>query len=513
MRVIDYFYQGVLRGEGRAAFVEDDNVVSWTEAKETVEQLSEALHGAGVPLGARVGVCSPNSASAFLAILAAFRAGALWVPVNARNSVEANQHWLALVGCQVLFYHSSLEREALALRAAMPPPKMLICLDSEGPDGVPSLARFLGGPRIPVPEVPDGHDVYASMFPTGGTTGLSKAAEWTLRTWESLISSFWQCLPLDEPPVHLVAGPMTHAAGGLALCAMPGGATNVILKQPSPRLILESIERHKVTHLYLPPTLIYSLLADPEVRSFDYSSLRFLVTAAAPIAPAKLREAMDIFGDVICQSYGQAEAPMFLTFLSTRDLKSGPPERWASCGRATLNARVEIMNPDGHILPTGARGEIVTRSSLVMARYRDNPKATAAVSEYGWHHTGDVGYRDKDGFIYIVDRLKDMIITGGFNVFSAEIEQVVLEHPGILECAVIGVPDPKWGEAVKAIVEPKPGASVTADEVIALVKRKLGSVHAPKSVEIWSQLPRSPAGKVLKRDIRDNFWRGHERAV
>ena len=166
--------------------------------------------------------------------------------------------------------------------------------------------------------------MYKRQFPTGGTTGLSKAAEWSLQTWETMVSTFWQCMPCDVPPVHLVAGPMTHAAGVLAFCCLTGGATNVILPKADPALILDAIERHGITHLYLPPTLIYSLLDQPGVRDRDYSSLRYMVVAAAPISPIKLREAVEVFGPVVCQSYGQAEAPMFMTVLPTRDLIAGP---------------------------------------------------------------------------------------------------------------------------------------------------------------------------------------------
>lgn len=513
MRIIDYFNQGLRRGPGLPAFIEGDRVVTWGEAAGNVERLAGALAAAGLSATSRVGVYSPNDAMAFTAILASFRLGAVWAPINARNTLESNRHWLRLMGCHALIYHSSLETEALELGALLQAPAILICLDREGPGGIPSLEAFLAADAPRAPEPPDGDDVLASVFPTGGTTGLSKAAEWTLQTWETLISTFWQCLPSDTPPVHLVAGPMTHAAGVLALCALPGGATNVILKKADPGLILEAIERHGVTHLYLPPTLIYSLLDHPAARRRDYSSLKYLVVAASPIAPAKLREAMDVFGAVVCQSYGQAEAPMFVTFLSTGDLLAGGPERWSSCGRSTLATRVEIMGEDGALLGPGQRGEIVARGHLVMRGYHRNPEATAAVSEHGWRHTGDIGYRDEEGFIFIVDRAKDMIITGGFNVFSAEVEQVILSHPTVRECAVVGVPDPKWGEAVKAVVELKDGAAADAAGIIALVKQELGGVHAPKSVEFWPQLPRSAAGKVLKRDIRASFWQDQTRAI
>jgi acyl-CoA synthetase (AMP-forming)/AMP-acid ligase II len=220
-----------------------------------------------------------------------------------------------------------------------------------------------------------------------------------------------------------------------------------------------------------------------------------------------------VFGPIVCQCYGQAEAPMFLTFLSSRDLLDGPEERWSSCGRSTLAVRLEIMGPDGELLGPRQRGEIVARGNLTMVGYYRNAEATAAMTTNGWRRTGDIGFRDEQGFVYIVDRAKDMIITGGFNVFSVEVEQVILEHPAVLDCAVIGIPDPKWGEAVSAIVELKSGADFSESEIIALVRARLGSIHAPKTVEVWPNLPRSPAGKVVKAEIRERYWRGRSRAV
>jgi acyl-CoA synthetase (AMP-forming)/AMP-acid ligase II len=511
MRLIDYFRQGLRHDPDRAALVQGDRTLSWRETDALVERIASAMADAGLSIGTPIGVFSPNDMTAFAAILGIFRLGGVWIPINARNATVANRHWIGLSRCEALFYHSSLEAEALELAPLLAGRALLVCIDRDAGEG--AMEDFLARARYPAPEPPDGPDFLASVFPTGGTTGLSKAASWSLRVWETLIATFWQNMPIDEPPVHLVAGPMTHAAGALALCAMARGTTNIIIERPAPDLVIDAIARHRVTHLYLPPTVVYNLLDHDGVRDGDYVSLRYMVVAASPISPARLREAMDVFGPVMCQCYGQAEAPMFLTFLSTRDLLDGPDARWASCGRSTLASRVEIMAEDGTILGPGERGEIVARGSLVMPGYLHDPVATDAARTDGWHRTGDIGFRDEAGFVSIVDRAKDMIITGGFNVFSAEVEQVVLEHPAILDCAVIGVPDAKWGEAVKVVVQLREGASLADGEIAALVRARLGPVHAPKSVEIWPELPRSPAGKILKRDIRAGYWRDAERAV
>ncbi|MBO9711759.1 AMP-binding protein [Sphingomonas sp.] len=505
MRMMDYFDQGFRRRVGAPAFIAGEQRVSWEAAQARVERVAAAMAARGIAAGMRVGVYSPNDIDAFFAILAAFRLGAVWVPINARNSEKANRHWLALMECRCLFFHPALEAETERLRPALPEDALLVRLDR--------LEAFEAEAQGPAPLPPHAPDTLASVFPTGGTTGLSKAAEWTLQTWETMLATFWQCMPCETTPVHLVAGPMTHAAGVLAFCCLPGGATNVILPKADPAAILDAIERYRVTHLYLPPTLVYSLLDQPGVRERDYGSLHYLVIAAAPISPARLKEAVEVFGPVVCQSYGQAEAPMFMTFLPSRDLVAGPESRWSSCGRSTLATRLEIMDAAGAMLPDGERGEIVARGNLVTRGYYRDPEATAAARHEGWHRTGDIGVRDEMGFLHIVDRARDMIITGGFNVYSVEVEQVILSHPAVRDCAVFGVPDPKWGEAVNAAVELKEDARAEPEEIIALVKARLGSVHAPKTVTFWAELPRSPVGKVLKREIRDRYWNGRERAV
>ena len=515
--MIIYFRRALVAAPERAAFVDAQGGSRHTYAQVAAlaERIAAGLHAAGSG-DANVAVYSPNDPRAFCALIGIFRAGARWVPINMRNPVPVNAAFLRTTACEVLFFHPSLAAQAQALREAVPSLKHVVCLEPGArPEVGVSFDDFVDAAGEPAPEPADDPMRIETVFPTGGTTGLSKAAIWTERTWDSAVKAFWCCLPTDRPAVHLVAAPMTHGAGVVALMMMAEAATNVVLPSADALGILEAIERHRVTHFYIPPTVLYNMLAHPRVREFDHASLRAIVLAAAPVAPAKFREAMDVFGPVMCQSFGQAEAPMFLTFLSSRDLLEAPEgaDRWSSCGRATLGQRVEIMADDGRILPAGERGEIVARGDLVFGGYYRNPEATEEVSRFGWHHTGDVGFKDADGFVHIVDRKKDMIVTGGFNVFSAEVEHVIAAHPSVEDCAVVGVPDAKWGEAVKAVVQLNPGAAATQDELVERVKSALGSVHAPKSVEFVDALPRSPNGKVLKRELRERYWAGVGRRV
>jgi acyl-CoA synthetase (AMP-forming)/AMP-acid ligase II len=253
------------------------------------------------------------------------------------------------------------------------------------------------------------------------------------------------------------------------------------------------------------------------VRDFDYSSLKHFLYGAAPSSSTKLREALDVFGPVMTQAYGQTEVPSSVTFMSPADHfdKNGNvnEKRLLSCGRPTPFARVALMDDQGNFVPRGNIGEIVVQGGLVMRGYYKNPQATADTSKYGWHHTGDLAYQDEEGFIYICDRKKEMIITGGYNVFPLEVEQVLLSHPAVQDCAVVGVPDAKWGEAIKAVVELKDGHTVAADDLIALCKQRIGSIKTPKSVDFTDLLPRSPVGKVMRKEVRKRYWTGQGRAV
>jgi fatty-acyl-CoA synthase len=257
----------------------------------------------------------------------------------------------------------------------------------------------------------------------------------------------------------------------------------VVLPKFEPEAVLAAIERHRVTYIFLPPTAIYMLLSQPRVRDFDLSSLEYVSYAGAPMALDRLREAIAVFGPVMNASFGQTECPMCVTAMPPHE-HLGPDGELAhpgSCGRANLLSIVEVMDDDGAILGPGERGEIVVRGPLVMAGYYRDPQATAEASRLGWHHTGDIGYRDADGWFFIVDRKKDMIITGGFNVYPAEVEQVLHLHPAVQDCAVFGVPDDKWGESVTAVVELRAGASADPEEMLAFARARLGPVKTPKA--------------------------------
>ncbi len=521
MRVIDFFDQAARVHPDRGAFEDSETSYTYREMKTFSERLAVAMLARGLASTARVAIYSPNRARAFGCVLATLRAGGTWVPINARNALDNNIDFMQLTQCEWLFYHSSFHEVAQAMRAQVGTLKQLVCIDRADGDA-PGVDDLLAGTEGCVPpEIAHDPHRMTVVLGTGGTTGRSKGVMWENLTWETMIAQTAINIAPPAPgvvPVHLCVAPMTHAAGIMCFMLLPHAPKNVVLEKADPLEIMAAIERHKVTHLYLPPTVLYAMLAHPRVRDFDYRSLTHFIVAASPVSPDKLAEAVEVFGPCMCQYYGQAEAPMVVTFLSPREVVEatqdpGRRHRLLSCGRANLLTRVAIMDEEGRLLTDGGRGEVVMQGNLVAPCYFRNPEATAEVRTHGWHHSGDVAYVDSDGFYYIVDRKKDMIITGGFNVFSSEVEAAINAHPAVENCAVVGVPDPKWGEAVRAIVVLRPGAKASEQELIDLAKAKLGSVKAPKAVEFWPELPRSAVGKVKKNEIRARFWADQQRAV
>ena len=344
---------------------------------------------------------------------------------------------------------------------------------------------------------------------TGGTTGRPKGVLLTGTNLETMTAITLMSYPFEGRPVYLALAPLTHAAGVLCFPVLALGGEIVVMRTPDVGGFLEHVQQHGVTHTFLPPTLIYMVLAHPGLDTTDLSSLQCFWYGAAPMSASRLEEALTRIGPVMAQLFGQTEAPMMVSTLPPRDHfrpdGSVALERLSSAGRPAPLVTVSIMAEDGTLLPPGDKGEIVVRSSLVMAGYHRNPEATAEASAHGWHHTGDIGYLDEDNYLYIVDRAKDMVITGGFNVYSTEVEQALMQHPAVQDCAVIGLPDEKWGERVTAVVQLRQDQPATPEELAAFVKDRIGSVKAPKQVEVWADLPRSKVGKVLKTEIRTSL--------
>ena len=504
MSLVGYLDKGASLGPDAPCLTMGERSLSYAEVQDFSFRVAGALARSGVRPGESVAILSANHPESFACVFGIARAGAVWCPVNPRNEAEENRELLELFDCTTLLYQAAFAPLVAKIRDRLPQLTTVVCLD-QGTAQDPSLPEWLDHVVLAEDDVEPPDDV-SMLVGTGGTTGRPKGVRLTGRNVETMSALTLMSYPFEGRPVYLALAPLTHAAGVLCFPVMALGGEIVVMPAPDLGEFLTLIERHRVTHTFLPPTLIYMLLAHPALETTDLSSLQCLWYGAAPISADRLAEAITRIGPVMGQLFGQSEAPMMVSTLAPADhLRADGSiarERLSSAGRPTPLVTVGIMSDDGELLPTGERGEVVVRGSLVMAGYHKDDEATAEASRFGWHHTGDIGYLDEENFLYLVDRAKDMIISGGFNVYSAEVERALMAHPDVQDCAVIGLPDEKWGERVVAVLQALPGVELDAAEVQAFVKERIGSVKAPKQVEVWPDLPRSKIGKVLKPDIR-----------
>ena len=517
MLIVEQFERAVRRFPDRPFVISSDGNLTHREMADRVGAVANAIVRQGLDAGSHVALLTPNHPLGMACQYAILKAGCVWVPCNYRNPVADTIQQVAAQDVRWLFYHSSMEAHAAAVRAAVPALEGMTPIDratASEPAMLDWAAAFTPGAALPE----RGMDDVAAIISSGGTTGAPKGALHTNRTYEMNTAGYWAAFDFTIPPVHLVVAPLTHAAGVVHLALVGAGATHVLSPSADPEVLLDLVERHRVTLLFLPPTIIYMLLAHPRLKQYDCSSLRYFLFGAAPMSIDKLREAIDHFGPILCHLYGSTETLVMNTILPPDELADvlatpAHARRIASCGREGPFARVEIIDDEGRVLPPNERGEIAIRGGFVMQGYYKEPEKTAATRINGWHRMGDIGIKDEDGYLYIVDRKTDMIITGGFNVFPAEVEQAVLAHPAVQDCAVVGIPHEKWGEAILVAVELKPGCALDAEELIACCKAELGSVKAPKFVEFVDTLPRSPVGKTLRRVVRARYWEGRETVI
>lgn len=510
MRIVDYLDKGARLDPEAPCLRAGERVLSYREVQRISDDVARALIGSGIGRGDKVAILSGNDPIAFSCVFGISRAAAVWCPINPRNEARENQQLLELFECRALIYQRSYAPLVASIMDELPALSLIVCLDSAGPaaEDLPGIGFdgwATGRPDDQLIMV-DPVDDLAMIVGTGGTTGLPKGVQLTHRNLETMTAIALMSYPVAMHPVYLALAPLTHAAGVLCFPILTKGGQIVIMAKPDMDEFLHLVAEHRVTHTMLTPTMVYMLLDNPRIESSDLSSIQCFWYGSAPMSAARLAEALRRIGPVMAQYFGQTEAPMVATTMAAGDHFNPDgtiaTERLSSAGRAAPLVDLAIMDPDGTLLETGQRGEIVLRSSLVMPGYYRDPVASKEVSRFGWHHTGDIGYLDGDGFLFIVDRAKDMIITGGFNVYSAEVEQRIMEHAAVADCAVFGVPDDKWGERVTAVVQVRPGRSVDLDDLRAFVRSGVGGVKAPKEYLIWDDLPRSKVGKVLKREIR-----------
>ena len=522
MGVTQYFDRGwALNPEG-VAFVAGDRRWTHDEFRRLTSRIGNALVRSGAKPGARMAVLAVNDPMAWACVVGGWRAGLAWVPLNPATPAEELAGLLTRFRADIVFFHALFAPMVAALRPHLPGVGTWVCIDGSS-DGIPSLEAFTEDSSEEPPVVPIDPEDIAGVSPTGGTTGVPKGVLTTHRGIMASMSHLAAGLSYPEAivPVNLAAAPMTHSAGLLTLPTTARGGTVVVLTKADAPSLVQAIAANGVTEVFLPPTVIYRLLDAADQVAPAMRSLHYMLYGAAPMSVEKLKRAIAVFGPIMFGGYGQTEAPLTISSFTPAEHFIGgklggelvADSRLASVGKPGPLVRVRILDDQGTVLEADERGEICVQGDLLMAGYDSDPEQTAATIIDGWLHTGDIGFLDEDGYLSITDRKKDMIVSGGFNVYPIEVEQVLWSHPAVEDCAVIGVPDADWGEAVKAVVEFTPGVSATPEELIALCKQKLGSQRAPKSVDIVETLPRSAAGKVLKRELRAPYWAGRERGV
>jgi acyl-CoA synthetase (AMP-forming)/AMP-acid ligase II len=486
------------------------------QVAERVARLAGGLRDLGVGSGDRVAMLSLNSDRYHEYLLAVPWADAVLNPLNIRWNESEIIYALRDSGTRVLMVDAAHQGMIAALRAGCEHPMTVVhCGDGPAPEGTVDYEELIAGATA-VPDVRRGGDALAGIFYTGGTTGdpkgvmLSHAAMVT--SWLGAIAS-GHLFTTGQATRYLHAAPMFHLADLAAWGAVTLlGGTHVIVGRFEPAAVLSAIETQRVSDIALVPTMIQAIVDYPELSTYDLSSVRAILYGASAIPQTLLeRAAAALPGAAFTQAYGMTELAPIATLLGPADHTQTHLLR--SAGRAAPNCEVRIVDETGAEVPRGTVGEVVVRGGNVMHGYWNKPEASAAVLRDGWMHTGDGGFMDDAGYLFIVDRLKDMIVTGGENVYSAEVENALARNPAVAQCAVIGIPDPDWGEAVHAVIVLRAGVQTSGDEIRGHVKEFIAGYKAPRSVEFVDALPMSGAGKILKRDLRRRYWPDQGRQI
>lgn len=505
------------RYRDRTAFIFGDQSLTYGEVDRRANRLAHGLLELGIAKGDRIAIIVSNRPEYAEAEFAVAKVGALRVPMLITSTVPELVRWLTASECTAAIVSPEAADGVRAAVDQLDRDLVIVMMDSAGP-GETGYEELLGAsPETPVAVDIAGDDLYALRF-TGGTTGGPKGVLMSHRNMVTTTLNLTLNWPIDETDVALHIHPMSHAAGMMMYSYWTVGAVNVI--HPAfgfdPHEFVAAVERHRVTSVFIIPTVLNVLLDSDALDGADTSSLRSIVYGGAPIPLTRLQQGLDRIGPVFIQVYGSSEAPMALTTLHRDEhllVDGKAPARLRSAGREILNVEVRVVDPEMQTLPPGEVGEVAARGDNTMVGYWKNPELTAQRVVDGWVRTGDMGYLDEEGYLYIVDRKEDMIITGGFNVWPAEIEDVIYQHPAVNSAVVFGVDDPKWGEAVTAAVVPRSGAAVEEAEMIAFLAERLTKYKVPKRVLIRdSPIPQSAVGKPLRRQVRTEYLDALERA-
>jgi acyl-CoA synthetase (AMP-forming)/AMP-acid ligase II len=508
----DFIRRQAAARPGAPAITFGDHTLTFADVDRRSSQAANAMIAAGVKPGDRVAVLSRNTPEFFELAFACSKAGAILAGLNWRLAPREIEAIVADAEPAIVIVadeqRALLTDRALANRGL----SLVVSLDSE-------YAGWIDAASAQDPAVPTGPEDPVLLLYTSGTTGVPKGAELTNRNMsfsERLARETWG---FTEASVNLVGMPMFHIGGiGYGSSAVIVGGHTVLMRDSDPALIIAEIGRHRVTHAFFVPAVIQTIINAPQVEGADFSSLELFSYGASPIGDAVLRKAMQVLGCRFTQSYGMTETAGTIVSLPPADHQPDDPARaklLRSCGKALPWNEIALFDPStGRQVPVGTVGEIWIRSGMNMRGYRNKPEETAkTITPEGWLRTGDAAYANEDGYLFLFDRFKDMIVSGGENIYPAEVENALYDHPAVAEVAVIGVPHERWGESPKAIVVLKAGMSATAEELIEFARTRLARYKCPTSVDFTDTIPRNASGKILKKDLRVPYWAGRDRAI
>lgn len=509
--VCEQTLRALARYPSRTAFSWPGGSLTYQGATDLIGRMQGVFDRLGFAPGTRVAFLTANRADTWCAGIAAqlARLGITWL--HPLGSLDDQLFQLDDSEAQMLIVDAAAFGDRggeLAARARGVKTVFTLGSASYGADLLQAVeeaghatARNLAGP-----------DDIATLNYTGGTTGKSKGALRYHREYGGFAAAILADFEIPDRPSYLTVAPISHVAGTKVLPTLMRGGTVHMLKGFDPEAVFATIQRERINFTLLVPTMIYVLLDHPKLAKTDLSSLELLLYGASAMSPSRLVEGIERIGPVFSQLYGQTECyPVSVLRKADHDPKT--PELFLSCGFPIAACDAKILDDDDREVPMGEAGEICVRAPHVMAEYWKRPDITAETLKSGWLHTGDVARRDERGYMFILDRKKDMIVSGGFNIFPREVEDVLTQHADVAMCAVVGVPDDKWGEAVTAVVVARDGAKPNEEELIALVKAKKGSAHAPKHVQFVKELPMTGVGKVDKKVLKAGFWAGRDRMV
>ena len=507
---------GLNRYDERPCMYLGDTIASYKEVRLQTSQFAQALQSKGICNGMRVAVISGNRPEVLYNIAAMQISGCCGTSLHPLGSLDDHAYVMNDAGIEALIFDASLfQQRAQELKEKVPSLKHLLAFgETEVGEDYSTLAQQFEPQPLVAPDVSP-EDIGSIVY-TGGTTGKPKGVMQTYRSaaYMTMIQMIeWQW---PEELRMLIATPLSHAGAAFFVPVLQKGGCIFVSQGFDPAAIFKLIEEQRITATMLVPVMIYMLLDSPEAKTADLSSIKTIFYGASPMSPARLKEGIEKWGQVFYQFYGQSESPMVLVNMRKEDHDLSKPERLSACGRPTPWLDVALLDSDNQPVAQGEAGEICVRGPINMKAYLHLPEQTAETLAGDWLHTGDVGRLDDEGFLYIVDRTKDMIVSGGFNVFPREVEDVISANGSVAQVAVIGVPSEQWGEEVKAVVVLRPGVESSdrlTEQIISDVKTAKGSVQAPKSVDYVEAIPLTAVGKPDKKVLRASYWEGQQRSV